>query len=195
MEFSGVRLINSPQFYVYSEDIVNFWLHDFEIRTDIMGQMVLGQLFGEFDYMGNGFLTLPAFPFNTDGIDFSGKNVLVERIKITNFDDAVVVKPSRGDDVLTTCSENIMVRDCEVNFGVGMSIGSVGPKDSYNCIRDVTFVNHTFYHPLKAVYVKTNPGSTTSGLPGSGGEITDVTYKNLYVHHPLWWSIYIGPQQ
>ena len=101
VEFTGVRLINSPHFYLYCEDIADFWFHDFEIRTDIMGQMVLAQLFGQYDYMGDGFLTLPSFPLNTDGIDFHGKNILVERVKITNFDDAVVVKPARGDDTLT----------------------------------------------------------------------------------------------
>ena len=31
---------------------------------------------------------------NTDGIDIRGKDFLIERVKITNFDDAVVPKPS-----------------------------------------------------------------------------------------------------
>ena len=51
------------------------------------------------------------------------------------------------------------------------------------------------YHPLKAIYVKTNPGSTTSMLPGSGGKISNVLYDSIEVHRPIWWSIYIGPQQ
>ena len=32
-------------------------------------------------------------------------------------------------------------------------------------------------------------------LPGSGGEITNILYENMEIHYPIWWSIYIGPQQ
>ena len=54
-----------------------------------------------------------------------------------------------------------------------------------------------FYHPIKAIYVKTNSpdkGFNKTG-PGSGGEITNIHYENLDIHNPLWWGIYIGPQQ
>ena len=39
-------------------------------------------------------VTLPAFPFSTDGVDVSGSNIVIERLNITNFDDAVSVKAS-----------------------------------------------------------------------------------------------------
>ena len=32
-------------------------------------------------------------------------------------------------------------------------------------------------------------------LPGSGGEISNIVYDNIEIHMPLWWGIYIGPQQ
>ena len=32
-------------------------------------------------------------------------------------------------------------------------------------------------------------------LPGSGGEITNITYENIEIDTPSWWGIYIGPQQ
>ena len=56
---------------------------------------------------------LPMFPFNTDGIDILGRNVLIERCNITNYDDAVAIKPLKRDNdkSLYKCSENIMVRD------------------------------------------------------------------------------------
>lgn len=41
---------------------------------------------------------------------------------------------------------------------------------------------------MKAIYVKTNPGSGT-------GEITDILYENIHIHFPIWFGIYIGPQQ
>ena len=152
--------------------------------------MALGRIFGESDYTT---FTVPTFPLNTDGIDPAATNVLIERVNITCFDDAVAVKPSHVDDYYSTCSSNITVRDCIVNYGVGMTIGTVVPHDSYGCIRDVHFSNITFHHPCKAIYIKTNPGETTSMLPGSGGEITNITYTNIDIHFPLWWNIYIGP--
>ena len=89
----------------------------------------------------------------------------------------------------------MLVRDCDIWYGVGMTIGSVPARDEYNCVRNITFENIRFYYPLKAVYIKTNPGTTTSMLPGSGGIITNVLYENLFIYKPVWWSIYIGPQQ
>ena len=129
-------------------------------------------------------------PLNTDGIDPAGSNVLIENVNITNFDDAVAVKPSHSDSVIARngCSENIRVRNANVFFGVGMSIGSVPPKTTHACVRDVTFQKVNFQYPMKAVYVKTNPGTGT-------GEITNVLYEDLNVHFPVWWNVYIGPQQ
>jgi polygalacturonase len=121
--------------------------------------------------------------------------VLIERVKITNDDDAIAVKPSHKTDSISPCSEHIIARDITVVRGVGMTIGSVPPSDNYACVRDVHFSNVTFHHPYKAIYVKTNPGTTTSMLPGSGGEISNITYTDITIHNPLWWNIYIGPQQ
>jgi len=88
-----------------------------------------------------------------------------------------------------------MVRDMILHYSVGLSIGSVPASDYYACVNNVTFMDSKMYHPLKGIYVKTNPGTTTSMLPGSGGQITNVVYQNIEMHHPVWWGIYIGPQQ
>jgi len=39
-------------------------------------------------------LSWPTNPLNTDGIDPAGSNVTIRNVNITNFDDAVAVKPS-----------------------------------------------------------------------------------------------------
>jgi polygalacturonase len=191
VEFTGIKWANSPQFHLKQNNCDNLWFHDMEIEVDLWGQMNLGKFFG----MEGPSARVPTYPLNTDGIDPAASNVLIERVKITNHDDAVAVKPSHNTDSISKCSEHIIVRDVEVHFGVGMTIGSVPPRDSYACVRDVHFENITFYHPYKAIYVKTNPGTTTSMLPGSGGEITNITYTNIVSHNPIWWNIYIGPQQ
>lgn len=159
---------------------------------DLWSQRNLGQFLGRDIELG---VSVPTFPLNTDGIDPAGTNILIERVNITNFDDAVAVKPANQDFSIAQCAENIMVRDVNVYYGVGLTIGSVPPRDSYQCVRNVTFKDSKIYHPFKAIYVKTNPGTTESMLPGSGGEITNIVYDNIEIHHPIWWGIYIGPQQ
>jgi polygalacturonase len=108
-------------------------------------------------------------------------------LKITNYDDAVAVKPSKRTRTIATCSENILVEDCYVVNGVGMTIGSVPANPDHNCVRNVTFRNIYFDYPIKGVYVKTNPGH-------GSGEITNVVYENIIMNMPMWWAIYIGPQ-
>ena len=136
------------------------------------------------------------FPLNTDGVDVKGKNALIERLNITNYDDAVVIKPSDVNKMYTNCSESILVRDCNVWFGVGMEIGSLSASEYYECVRNVTFDSITFNHPLKAIYIKINPAKPNSTFTGAnpGGEITNIVYSNIEIHKPIWWAIYIGPQ-
>ena len=140
-------------------------------------------------------MTLPVFPLNTDGVDPHGRDILIERLNITNFDDAVAVKPSNRNYSLVNCTENVTVRDLNIWYSVGLAVGSVPAKDKYSCVNNVTFSNSTLHHPFKAVYIKTERGSTESNAPGSGGKITNILYENLKVMKPLWWTIYIGPQQ
>ena len=70
-----------------------------------------------------------------------------------------------------------------------MTIGSVPPNINTACIRDVTFRNISFDTPIKAVYIKTNPGDQGDGY------IENILYENLKIDTPIWWGIYIGPQQ
>ena len=177
IEFTGVRWTNSPHFHLWLKDIDNLYCHDFEIYVDTKGQLELNQLLLGADGILDGkSWTLPMFPLNTDGIDPHGTNILIERVNITCFDDAVAVKASHKGFQIAECTENVMVRDMNIWYGVGLSIGSVPAKDAYNCVNNVTFSDSKFYHPFKAVYVKTNPGHTESMLPGSGGKITNVLY-------------------
>lgn len=81
-------------FHMKHHDIDNFYYHDFEIYVDVWGQMNLKKLIG----FGSENATVPTFPLNTDGIDPSGTNVLIERVNITNFDDAVAVKPAHNNN-------------------------------------------------------------------------------------------------
>ena len=131
---------------------------------------------------------VPMFPFNTDGIDPSGQNILIQNVTIENYDDAVAVKPGHLNDE-EGCTENVIVENANIVHSVGMSIGSVPPNAKINCIRNVTFRNVKFSYPFKAIYVKTNSGKEGFGI------IDNIVYQNITIHSPILWPIYIGPQQ
>lgn len=117
---------------------------------------------------------------NTDGIDIRGKDIIFRNLTIQNFDDAVAIKPTRtGRDVYSNCSENMLIENSFVKYGVGMSIGSVPPNPNINCIRNITFRNITFETPLKAIYIKPNPGNSGTGT------ISNILYENIEIHEAL----------
>ncbi len=124
-------------------------------------------------------------PFNTDGIDPSGARMHIHNLTVQNYDDVVVPKPSADED----CTRDMLVEDIDVVLGVGMTVGSVPPETKGNCVRNITFRNVRQVRPIKAIYVKTNPGDH------GYGNITDIYYKNFTMDRPIWWAIYIGPQQ
>ena len=114
LEFSGIKWLNSPKQNLNVKDVDTVHMHDFEIYVDHKGVLELGKLF--FDSDSNGFngMTLPMFPLNTDGIDIAGKNILIERLNVTNFDDVIAVKASTSSGDYATCTENVIVRDMNI---------------------------------------------------------------------------------
>ena len=130
-------------------------------------------------------LSWPMFPLNTDGMTIYGSNMLIENIKIRNYDDAVVFKSNSNG-----CTEDIVVRNASVTFGLGMAIGAIPPDVPSRCVRNVTFEDIDFKYPVKAIYVKTNPGDP---IPHEHGVIEDIMYNRINMYNPIWWGIYIGP--
>jgi hypothetical protein len=202
LEWSGVNLKNSMYYHLVPRNVVNSYYHDFNIEVDIVGQFELTKLFWDMngksslsslndlsELMGHDLsIPLPTFPLNTDGIDFYGRNATFRRLNITSFDDTVVPKPSGKGSWGSDCTQDILVEDINVKYGVGMTIGSIAPSSNNNCIKNVIFRNIRFEKPLKGIYIKTNPGS---GI----GMVKNITYQDITMDTPIWWAIYIGPQQ
>ena len=220
---TNLHFVNSPQFHLNLEHVMDVIIRNISIHVDVgkqrelflkshkwlpLGNSTHGLLSIFKDYIAEPVLKkiterdlpeelekilealgVPTFPLNTDGIDPSGRNVLIENVTITNFDDAVAVKPSSGGDPFTNCSQNMTIRNAHVTFGVGMTIGSVPPNDNVNCVRNITFENITFEHPIKTVYIKSNPGDSGTGV------IDSITYRHIRSTWPLWYPLWIGPQQ
>lgn len=80
----------------------------------------------------------------------------------------------------------ISVYDSSVSYSTGLAIGSVPPNDNINCVRGVVFRNITMYRPLKALYIKSNPGTSGSGI------IEDILYQDIFIEQALWWTLWIG---
>eukprot|EP00621_Florenciella_sp_RCC1693_P002210 CAMPEP_0182537230 /NCGR_PEP_ID=MMETSP1323-20130603/21562_1 /TAXON_ID=236787 /ORGANISM="Florenciella parvula, Strain RCC1693" /LENGTH=364 /DNA_ID=CAMNT_0024747579 /DNA_START=12 /DNA_END=1106 /DNA_ORIENTATION=- len=142
--------------------------------------------YGGFNDLKDGSLT---FPLNTDGFDVAGTNVVIRNVTIRNFDDAVAIKSSDSSDIYSTCSSNVLVEDIKVDYGLGMTIGSISPDYETPCIENVVFRNVEFSRPFKAVYVKT--GTRQYG----SASVRNITWENLMISEPLWFAVYIGPQQ
>ena len=177
----NLTFLYAPQFHVYAKPIKNFTVRNITIWVDIEAQKSLSE---------SSSWKVPMFSFNTDGIDPSGQNILIQNVTIENYDDAVAVKPGHLSDE-EGCTENVTVENANIVHSIGMSIGSVLPKFNakINCIRNVTFRNVKFSYPFKAIYIKTNSGKEGFGV------IDNIVYQNITIHSPILWPIYIGPQQ
>ena len=55
--------------------------------------------------------------------------------------------------------------------------------------REVTMRNVVMNHTVKGVYVKTNPGNRGTG------QISNIVFENFLIWRPIWWAVWIGPQQ
>lgn len=183
----NISLYNSPQYHVYLKDNVNVVVQYLTVHVDVTEQQNILKHFGK---LHDG---LPIFPLNTDGIDIAGRNITVRYCSVENFDDSVCIKPSNGGNNLTQCSEDMYIHDVTITNGVGASVGSVPPDPKVNCIRNIVFERITFYHPIKAIYIKPNPcpNPETDGT----GIIDNIVYRDIHADHPLWWPIWVSTQQ
>ena len=187
--FVDWTLMNSPSFHIYLECTQNAFLHNITVHVDVEDQAALLAAHGHMTTGAEGLPGgIPTFPLNTDGIDISGVNITVTQCRIQNFDDAVCLKPLNTDEALT-CTEDVLFEDIDITYGVGASVGSVGPGTNTPCIRNCTFRGISFHTPIKAIYVKPNPGDVGNGI------IDRITYENVVSHGALWWSIWVSTQQ
>lgn len=171
-------LKNSAQFHLKMDDCHDAELYNLNIKVNITAQINLVKR-----YSLEGSVIM--FPFNTDGIDPSGARMHVYNLTVQNYDDVVVPKPQWERD----CTRDMLIENSTVFLGVGMTVGSVPPELTCNCVKNITFRNIVMIRPLKGIYVKTNPGDTGTGL------IENIYYQNFTMDRPIWWAIYIGPQQ
>ena len=120
---------------------------------------------------GHGLIDVTAF--NTDGFDFTGRNIHVHDVTVYNQDDCIAVKDG---------TENVLVERVNAS-GMGLTIGSIGNST----VRNVTFRDSYLHNSIKGIYMKFRRGD--------GGLIEDVTYENIVIDNNEQWPIWIGPAQ
>ena len=160
-----------------------------EEEKNVIRSSLLPSFLSSESWFNEGWRITPPVPMiwalNTDGIDISGDNLHVRNCTITNFDDTVCPKPrSQG-------THNFLIEDIIITYGIGISMGSVPPDAGGNSIDGVLARRAVFYSPLKAFYVKPNPAKPYA----ADGAINNITYESMVVYDPLWWTVWIGPQQ
>merc|ERR1712070_198424 len=176
-------------------------------RGEYKGGSILDFLFDEVVKLLPSWVLEPE-DLNTDGIDPSGIDFHIHDCNILNDDDSIAVKPCDGKKFkefkpgkpgFTDCAQNMLIENT-VLTGFGASIGSVGPKPDVNCVRNITFRNISMPGTGKGVYIKSDPGCG-KGTNVDGEEvdktsiIEDITYEDISIERPFWWSVFIGPQQ
>jgi polygalacturonase len=193
---SGLHLRNSMQYHLNVRDSLDVLVEGVDIYVDVEAQERLLESAGRLmphplakSLPVGQVRGIPTFPLNTDGIDVGGARIVVRNCTVLNFDDSVCIKPTNGGGVYTNCSQDMLVEDVVIREGVGASVGSVPPNANVNCIRNITFRRVTFFHPIKAIYIKPNPGDSGTGV------IDNVTYEDIYAEGPQWWSIWVSTQQ
>lgn len=199
-----VTLINSPSWNLVIDDVAGVLIQYVTVEVDVKAIRGMLEKKGLLVHIGDLFdgklpwkqwldkllidLRIPTFPLNTDGIDLTGRDMHVHHVKIVNFDDSIVPKPSNRGHSRATCTENILIENIEAS-GFGMAIGSVPPNSNFNCVNNVTMRNVTMNETGKGIYIKTNPGENGYGI------ISNILFENFNIIRPFWWAIWIGPQQ
>jgi len=97
---------------------------------------------------------------NTDGIDYSGSNFLIENCNVSDGDDNIVAKPGS-----TACS-NITIKNCTIGAGHGISVGG----QTNLGLNGMTVTNCTFNGTQNGFRLK-------AGTP-NGGVVQNVSFSN-----------------
>ncbi|KAF2101697.1 glycoside hydrolase family 28 protein [Rhizodiscina lignyota] len=99
------------------------------------------------------------FPFNTDGVDCSASNVLIENFDVANGDDVINVSPP---------AQNVTLRNVRAQGSHGISVScSAGSGGNY-LFENIEISDSLF-------------GARFKGVLGTTCNISDVTWKNMVI--------------
>jgi polygalacturonase len=137
-----VLLTNSPMFHLVPKECQNVTIRNVQIKA-------------------------PATAPNTDGIDPSGWNFLIDHCTFNVGDDCIALKPTSQIDPDQPSCQNFTITNCTFLHGHGMSIGGqTNGGLKHLIVRDCTFDG-------------TDAGIRMKAARGAGGLVEDITCENL----------------
>lgn len=116
---SGLLFLDSPRFTLNLKDCRNVVVHDVAIFIDSSVVRLRER-------------SSVVYPLNTDGIDIAAVNVTVFNANITNYDDAIVVKPCRHTFLHCPCASDVLAYNNTITYSTGLAVGSMVPHEDGN---------------------------------------------------------------
>jgi polygalacturonase len=104
----------------------------------------------------------------TDGIDYSGSNILIENSNISDGDDDIVAKSANS-------VSNVVIQNDTIGAGHGVSIGGGTAGGLSNMLVD----NVTFNGTSNGIRIKAEDASGGDAGGGPTNPLTGVTYENI----------------
>jgi polygalacturonase len=119
---------------------------------------------------------------NTDGIDFSGTNYLIQNCNIADGDDNLVAKPDTTTvNGITAYTANVNVENITITAGHGISIGgqtNAGLNGMYvNNVTETGSGTSSTTRIEQGVHLKAGDGTTSN--TENGGLVQNVTFNNM----------------
>lgn len=102
ISFHDITLKNSPMYHLKLDEVLGGEIYNMNILVNTTAQL---NLLKSFSLVG----VIPMFPFNTDGVDPHGSNFHIYNLTVQCWDDVVVPKPGREDDLNGNCTDNMLV--------------------------------------------------------------------------------------
>jgi polygalacturonase len=152
LEVTGVTIENSTHEHLVPEEDHNVTINNVTIADP-----------GTLTANGGNYLA------NTDGIDFSGTNFLIENSSIQDGDDDIVAKPA------SFATGNVVINNDTIGAGHGISIGGGSAKGLSNMLVE----NTTFNGTENGIRIKAEDASGGDAGGGILNPVTGITYENL----------------
>ncbi len=150
LEISGVRFLNPPNTHISLKDCSEVAIRGIRIEA-------------------------PERSRNTDGINISARNCLIEDCDIATGDDNIAINfGGRNFSPEHPECENIEIRNCRFGHGHGLSVGSF----TSGHLRGLDVHDCSFKGTTVAIRIKS--------ARGRGGIVQDLSYRNLKVEGSKW---------
>lgn len=150
LEIAGITTLNPPNTHISLKGCKEVYIHHITISA-------------------------PEKSRNTDGINISAKNVLIDQCKIATGDDNIAINFGNKNQLAGGYEvENMVIRNCDFGYGHGLSIGSF----TSGGLKNLMVSNCKFDGTTSAIRIKT--------ARERGGTVENVIYQDLEIKNVKW---------